>query len=358
MKCCINCFASNYIKEIITSFNKENGKCDFCKSENASLVDPSTLFYQFKNLIELYIPITKPPTDTNNKPLPIEERINLDFPSKVFQISDQLIIKQLLMSIVQENKDTYENIFSNPVQLRYLVDAASLDLSVELRTSWEKFSNEIQTENRYHITNVIDLEKVKDILSNITKSYKKDKVFYRSRLSNKSGFPKNDMWNPPASKAKAGRANPEGISYLYLSNDIDTTVFEIRANLFDYVSVAEFKLKEEINVVNLRDSDEYDPMPFAEEENLEDFLIYLPFISHLENELSKPVRRNDNELDYISTQYLSEFIKSLGYDGVEYKSSLNPEGYNIALFNSHKVEISNVFVNEITKIWYTHNKIP
>ncbi|WP_207429173.1 RES family NAD+ phosphorylase [Pedobacter sp. SYSU D00535] len=33
-----------------------------------------------------------------------------------------------------------------------------------------------------------------------------------------------------------------------------------------------------------------------------------------------------------------ERIKSLGFDAVEYKSAMNPSGYNLALFNDAKVE--------------------
>jgi hypothetical protein len=101
----------------------------------------------------------------------------------------------------------------------------------------------------------------------------------------------------------------------------------------------------------------YDPILLAADEGLEDFMIYLPFITKLEQELSKPNRRNDSELDYLPTQYLSEFIKSIGYDGVEYQSSLYAEGYNLAIFNTDKFECINVEVREISKIKFTHNQL-
>ena len=357
MKCCISCFASKYLKEIIPSYSTEKGNCDFCKTLNVNLIDPRSLYYQFKNLIELYVPNSDSSQVKNQDALPIEQRIILDFPSKIFNLTNDNLIKQLLSNIVEGEKELYKDIFDKPVRLKHLTDPGSLGISNELRTSWEKFSSEIKTVNRFHLTNVINLEKMSEILSNITKSYKKGQIFFRSRISDKKGFTKDEMWNPPIINARAGRANPEGISYLYLSDKVDTTVFEIRANLFDYVTIAEFRLKEDISVVNLRDSDQYDPMPFSEAENLEDFLIYLPFISHLENEISRPIRRNDNELDYISTQYLSEFIKYSGYDGVEYKSSLNPLGYNVALFNTDKIECLKTYLEEVTEISYIHSSV-
>jgi hypothetical protein len=52
-------------------------------------------------------------------------------------------------------------------------------------------------------------------------------------------------------------------------------------------------------------------MVLADNENLEDFLIYKSFINQLDIELSKPYNSEDKELEYLPTQYISEFIKSL-----------------------------------------------
>ena len=66
---------------------------------------------------------------------------------------------------------------------------------------------------------------------------------------------------------------------------------------------------------------------------------------------SKPVKSGDDTLDYIPTQYISEYVKNLNYDGIVYRSSLTPElddsdhdsdaeidGYNIVVFNYGKCE--------------------
>src|SRR5207247_2341088 len=96
-------------------------------------------------------------------------------------------------------------------------------------------------------------EKLYNLLSAIKIKKSRGGIFYRARLSNKDGFPKEAMGNPPSSSAAAGRANPVGISYLYLSGDLDTTLFETRAGLYDYVSIGEFRLLEDIYVVDLKD---------------------------------------------------------------------------------------------------------
>lgn len=44
--------------------------------------------------------------------------------------------------------------------------------------------------------------------------------------------------------------------------------------------------------------------------------------------------RWDSELDYLPTQYISDFAKFCGYDGVRYYSTFDKDAYNIALFDS------------------------
>jgi hypothetical protein len=164
------------------------------------------------------------------------------------------------------------------------------------------------------------------------------------------------MGNPPIELASSGRANPKGISYLYVADSLETSMYETRASLFDYVTVGEFKLTEDIKILNLQNPKD-DPIYWSEIEEIENYLIYIPFIQTLQKELSLPIRKRDQILDYIPTQYISEFIKSLGFDGVEYQSSLNSEGYNIAIFKPEKLECFKTNVYEIKDIKLTHGKI-
>ena len=63
---------------------------------------------------------------------------------------------------------------------------------------------------------------------------------------------------------------------------------------------------------------------------------------------SKPIEFEDDTLDYIPTQYIAEYAKNLGYDGITFESSLTPElsgidgssidtdRYNVVVFNYEK----------------------
>ena len=64
------------------------------------------------------------------------------------------------------------------------------------------------------------------------------------------------------------------------------------------------------------------------------YLINEKILKLIEKDLAKPLSRYDSELDYLPTQYISDFAKFLGYDGVKYYSTFDKDSYNLALFNS------------------------
>lgn len=96
-----------------------------------------------------------------------------------------------------------------------------------LSLSWDRFSQEIKTVNRFHFVNALDQAKLKSLFIYFEKDIPKGKKFYTARISDSpTGYSIDKMANPPNNLAKSGRANPNGISYLYLVSDIPTTLFE------------------------------------------------------------------------------------------------------------------------------------
>lgn len=350
MNCCTNCFESNYLNAVIFN-NKTQGNCDYCQSQNVHIYEASELNRFFVGIIDLY-EVDK----ENGKPL--ENQILFDFHKKVFtqKLIDTNNVKQIITEIIKDDIADYQEILDNPVRLKFHNTNVEEDVNQTLFLSWENFSEEIKTINRFHLKNPLDLERLRALFKHFQKDLPKGKKFYRARISdNPQGYQIGEMGNPPNGLAKSGRANPNGISYLYLSNDVTTTLYEVRASLFDYVTVGTFRLEESINVINLSRST-YDVFRLAELESLEDVMIHGSFIDKLEQELSKPRRRSDSELDYLPTQYLSELIKSMGFDGIEFKSSLFSDGINVAIFNPEKFKCLEVNVYDIKdiKLEYTN----
>lgn len=345
MNCCSECFSNNYLKNIINS-NSAKGNCNYCDSMDVSVYNPVELSLFFQPILDLF--------SVNQEGNLIDVELERHFQNKIFSDKLQNKIKLLLEAIISDETETYKLLFENKVVLTCLHDDNNHEKIKPLHISWANFAEEIKSTNRFHIKNALDLTKLKSLLGDrYDKEIIKGKIFYRARISNKQGFTVQEMYNPPAGKAKAGRANPTGISYLYIADQLITTLYEARASLYDYVTIGEFRLKENIKVINLR-GNTYDPILLAERDLLEDFLIHLPFIKKLETELSRPRRRSDNELDYLPTQYLCEFIKSMGFDGVEFQSSLYSNGYNLAIFNTDKLECINVKICDIENIELKH----
>jgi hypothetical protein len=282
----------------------------------------------------------------------LETQILIDFGNKIFALLKADVLKSLIKEILSTDHLTYKSILSNKVSLRFKQKNLNNNKVSELKQTWENFANEIKHINRFHISNAINPITLKELISRYNITIPAKQLFYRARIAaNKNKFNKKDLQNPPPEFATSGRANPEGISYLYLSKSIRTTFYEARASSHDIVFIGQFISKEEINVVNL-DTENFDPIPFAEKQVLEDYLTYIPFIKKLENELSKPKLRGDNDLDYLPTQYLSEFIKSIGFDGLEFKSTLHTNGSNLAIFNPQKFECLKVTKFNIIEMEY------
>ena len=103
--------------------------------------------------------------------------------------------------------------------------------------------------------------------------------------------------------------------------------------------------------------------PFVDGLEYLDHAINKQYLEKLNSEMSKSLRRSDSTLDYVPTQYIVDFIKSIEhngtqeYDGIEYNSTTNPGGYNLAIFNPDLFECVSVSVYDIEKLQYTSKKV-
>jgi len=59
----------------------------------------------------------------------------------------------------------------------------------------------------------------------------------------------------------------------------------------------------------------------------------------------------------LPTQFLCEFCKSIGFDAVEYKSSMNPDGSNLALFSDRKVHCDEVKFYQVNSLIYNWDEL-
>lgn len=336
MKCCINCFKD---KEVIAwiETNGRIGNCNICGTDNTYIYDfdendEDTYFQELmESILEIYVPQSKLPSV-----YPIEDvqgiEIKLLNDWNIFNL-DEIQLKMLLEIIIDKSNYLENCILYEKVGIPRLYDEDYVSQNGILGMhSWDEFKHYITNINRFH-NDYVNTTVIANILKETESTIYKSEKFFRARISNKmgkKGFARKDMGAPPYGVASAGRTNSKGQSCLYLSNCKKTTVKEIRAQAFDYVTIATFRLKEDIKVLDL--SSITHTSPFYTYTDKTTFLLNEKILRAMEQDLSKPKSVWESELDYIPTQYISDFAKFLGYQGVKYKSTFDKQSYNIAVF--------------------------
>lgn len=355
MICCEKCFKDIEIQAVIQSIN-QIGTCELCGKRNVYIYNTDTnneLAEMFDDLLNIY---------TANEDLPRDyprENINLLKDElcrrwNIFNIDNDLAYRAIT-GICYEKYLEHPEIFDAHIGILELNQKDYLEEHSIMKTfEWEDFVEGIKTKNRFH-TEYINKEVFYSFCNYIKKTYKMGTIFYRARIcKDETGYTVDQMGAPPVRYANAGRANPTGISCLYLADTDKTALNEIRAGVYDYVAIGKFVLKEDIEVVNLTIVDQISPFWGI------DNTIHAVNKKHLQKigiDIAKPLRRHDSILDYLPTQYISDFIKSKGFAGIEYKSTMNLGGYNLAIFDEKVFECTTVDIYDIRELTYGYEKL-
>jgi hypothetical protein len=217
---------------------------------------------------------------------------------------------------------------------------------------WEKLRDELMYHNRFFPETDIDLVRLQDLLSPLTLDPDEVPSFwYRARIqTGDSPFDVSEMGAPPRRTASFGRANPAGIPYLYLGSTQDTAVSEIRPHTGEMICVAEFTTPNDLKLVDLRNPRKMvSPFILPDGKNIVRMRSDLPFLERLGEELTRPVVPQAAAIDYTPSQYLCEFIKKCGYNGVVYRSSVS-DGINLALFDPLVAQPGSVSQRRVARV--------
>ncbi len=329
---CKNCFSDKELTGFIVSQGKI-GDCNCCKS-----IDVETI-----ELVEL-----------------------LDFFKEIFDNFQVKANGKALISLIQDNWSLFSNLDCGHKILNIVLNQTEsiisnsevlVDFSDEILENinyWSVLKEQLKWERRY-FTNIETLtgDLGWDSFFESKTIIKSDEIFYRARLHQNSQediFPIEKMSSPPAKYASAGRANPIGIPYLYLSDNEETILYEIRASYLDEVSVATFTINEEYQSKII--ISDFTEIPNLYHPNGVNKKIKSTLLKQLiSRDLSKPMRRYDSELDYIPTQFICEFIKIFtNVQGIKFRSSLHNTGYNLVLFNQKTMKCRNVKKVQISTV--------
>lgn len=312
-KCCGQCFGDRGLEHsIIPSLSDEEGACPRCLAADVALVLPSVLAEHFGLLVNTY-----EPSESGRSLLDwVKSDWDMFHHPRMDDGRATLLLRQVL-----GDADVVGAAFVPSA--RYQSD--KLD-------RWTKLREELMYENRYFPAARIDDDRLGQLFGHLP-AVGMPTTWFRARL-----HPDGELWSieemgaPPNRKARAGRANPPGIPYLYLASTLVTAVSEIRPHAGETACVADFTISPDIKVVDLR-SPRRLVSPFVLESEDEIGLLRsdIAFLERLGEELTRPVMSEGASIDYVPSQYLCEFIKQCGYKGVLYRSSVG-EGMNLSLF--------------------------
>ena len=290
----------------------------------------------------------------------------LDFFKELF---DNFQVKQegkSLISLIQGNWNLFSDLNCGHKILNEVLNQTDstisssedlVDFSEEILENinyWSFLKEQLKWERRY-FTNIDTLTEDLgwDSFFESKTIVNEDEEYYRARLHQNSQeeiYPIDKMSSPPAQYASAGRANPIGIPYLYLSDNQETILYEVRASYLDEISVAIFTKNEEYqNEIIISDFTEIPTLYHPNDVNKKIKSTLLKQL--ISRDLSKPMRRYDSEIDYIPTQFICEFIKIFtNVQGIKFRSSLHNTGSNLVLFNQETMKCRSVKKVQISKV--------
>ena len=143
---------------------------------------------------------------------------------------------------------------------------------------------------------------------------------------------------------------------MYVSKDIETTYYEVRATFLDNVSVGKFVVSSDLELIDFDSERSIYNLYNDGLYTLADIVLNKKLMKAISADMSKPLRRYDTELEYIPTQWICEFSKvKLGAVGVSFKSALQDGGKNIVLFDPAKAKCVSVESYVIRRITIARN---
>lgn len=336
---CTQCFSD---RELIAFINSQaiSGYCDFCGSVNGFCISIDELFDFFSELLSHFQPDKK---------------------------------GTMLKTLIQGNWSLFSTVGNAYAILNYFIKTvastfASADELVNFSDDilenvgyWDMLKHQLATKNRY-ITDVGyltgDLGWDGFFSSQIQIPH--GLPLYRARLHHSSGQPAyaaHEMFCPPAAYSTAGRANPSGIPYLYLSDNADTVLYEVRAAYLDEISIGIFEVKPTVTSPVVI-SDFTESLTIFHPSRIGDKIKATLLKQKISADLSKPIRRYDSELDYIPTQFICEFIKIYtGVHGIKFRSSLHAAGNNFVIFDQDLMNCIHINRVQVHSVVIANQKI-
>lgn len=326
MQICDNCFNDEEMQIAVRNESRGEGVCDAC-GQTSAVTDISLFADFFEGLLGLFTP------DANGQE--VVKLIQSDWDMFATEEIGNVIVGHFLgagaYGYTLNDKVCYVNSVTNSVD------------------GWTRLKKDLMEVSRF-ATDVSDYFESQILSSN--SDIRENTILYRARVipSGKKFLTKNDMGCPPSNLTPSGRANPQGIPYLYLCQDESTTYYEVRALYLDRLTIGKFKVTRDLRILDFTTMLSLYYAYNNSNSTLAEEIAKQKILQLISKDLSKPLRRFDTELEYVPTQYVCEYCKLNGVDGIRFNSSLHNGGINVVLFDSSSAECVKVTPREITSV--------
>ena len=360
--CCTNCFVVDEIKAFIEEEDCV-GDCDFCEGKNVFIIAPGKIGGFIQVGIYRYY------EDAAQQVGYCSSEGGYELPT--MDISEILIQEEAIFDEIDNPYDLinamnldcvpyvrihpYGPPSGDPDEIRYWDDFCIIVKRERRFTSFLPSDNSIvfpcNDSNKFFRSFTKDLIQTRvTILTSKT-------IIYRARIQSDNNVSYNhlEITAPNQRNSKNNRMSPTGISFFYGGLDLNTCLHEVRPDIGEKVYIGEFELTRDLLLLDLTHKLEYRKSIFNPEYSFWYDEYMRPFISHFTSDISKPIRKYDNEIDYIPTQVFTEFIRFLNIkqwyyfpddngnakdvylSGIIFNSSIKEKGKNIVLFEGPEI---------------------
>lgn len=188
---------------------------------------------------------------------------------------------------------------------------------------------------------------VKRLLSSRTEDVNIQEKFYRARIWDylqTKNYRKDKMGAPPPNIANLGRAQPNGVSYLYTADQPDTAASEIKPFIGAKITIGTFNPVEKLTLLNITSPEiRYEDIFNPGGHNI------LEQAKFSQRFFSKPYHESDPR-KYWDTIFVTELIKQTGVDGFIFDSAQKSGGKNFLFFNPSKLKCTGIKKYQVKSI--------
>jgi hypothetical protein len=365
---CGDCIGEAFLRREI-KLNGEEQTCDYC-----DLVDNCFTIAQVAERVDQAFAVHYERTST--EPSGYEYAMMADKESDYDweRPGDQAIYA--IMDAVRSSEEIAEDIQAVLKDTHYDFDEAAMGEESEFdddahyerkqigdenwQTEWQQFEKTLKTESRYfNQACIAHLQALFGNLNELRTSERRPvivvagpgeayRAFYRARvfmaddhLKKAMESPASQLGPPPALAAVAGRMNARGIAVFYGANTAEVALAEVRPVVGCKVVIARFELTRNLRLLDLSALQVLERSGSIFDDAYAGRLEKATFLKNLSNRITMPVLPGAEDLDYLATQAIADFLASssgLALDGIHFPS-VQSKGKSINVVLFHKAAL-------------------